>query len=50
MNQNTCNICNKSFSSDQELREHQKSAHGAVKKEQDNPGNEQNQGERKIAS
>jgi hypothetical protein len=52
MTQNTCNVCNKSFNSDQELREHQRNAHGSARKEQDNnPGNEQqNPGERKIAS
>ena len=26
---NTCNVCNKAFNSEQELREHQRSAHPA---------------------
>ena len=55
MDQNKCNVCNKSFNSDQELREHQRTAHGGgARKEQDQPGGEQNQNqtdrERKIAS
>ena len=62
MDQNTCNVCNKSFNSEQELREHQRTAHAAGKKEHNNPSGETNQpnrgeqnpqqdrGERKIAS
>jgi hypothetical protein len=55
--QNKCNVCNQSFNSEQELREHQRNAHGSSKKEQDRPGqdrpgSEQNpdRGEKKIAS
>jgi C2H2-type zinc finger protein len=45
-NQNTCNVCNKSFNSDQELREHQRNTHqsgtGTGKKDQ-SPSGELNQ-------
>ena len=59
MDQNTCNVCNKSFHSEQELRDHQRTAHSTGKQ---NPSSEHNQpnrgeqnpqqdrGERKIAS
>jgi hypothetical protein len=52
MDQNKCNVCNQSFNSEQELREHQRNAHGGSKKEQDRPGSEQNQerGDERIAS
>jgi argonaute-like protein implicated in RNA metabolism and viral defense len=43
MDQNTCNVCNKSFNSEQELREHQRTAHSAGKKEQGGQTGEQNQ-------
>lgn len=50
MDQNKCNVCNQSFNSEEELREHQRNAHGS-KKEQ-SPGSEQNRdsGEKRIAS
>ena len=48
MDQNTCNICNQRFNSNQELQEHQKNAHG-TRKEGDRPG-EENRREDKIAS
>ena len=53
MDQNKCNICNKSFNSEQELQEHQRIAHAGGRKEQDRPtGAEKNQPDRekKIAS
>jgi hypothetical protein len=50
MTQNTCNICNKSFNSEQELREHQRNTHDAGNQQQGDPMNKENQGERKIAS
>lgn len=55
MDQNKCNVCNQSFNSEQELREHQRNAHAGntgSKREQDRPGSEQNRdrGEKKIAS
>jgi hypothetical protein len=50
MTQNNCNICNKSFNNEQELREHQRNTHDAGNKQQDNPSNQENRGERKIAS
>ena len=47
MDQNTCNVCHKSFNSEQELREHQRNAHstgtGTDKKQQDRPSGELNQ-------
>lgn len=51
MDQNKCNVCNQSFNSEQELREHQRNAHGGSKKEQ-GPGSEHNQdsGDKRIAS
>jgi hypothetical protein len=50
---NTCKICNKNFNSEQELREHEKTAHATGRKEQDRPSGEQHQQPRrddKIAS
>lgn len=43
MNQNTCNVCNKSFNSEPEMREHQRNAHaaaGTVKQGQDRSSGE----------
>jgi hypothetical protein len=42
MAQTTCNVCNKNFSSEEELREHQRTAHGggAGKKEGERSGGE----------
>jgi Zinc-finger of C2H2 type len=50
MDQNKCNVCNQTFNSENELREHQRNAH-AGKREQ-GPGSETNQdsGEKRIAS
>lgn len=52
--QNKCNVCHKAFSSQQELHEHQKSAHGgsvsSSKKEGERSGSEQHPREHKIAS
>jgi hypothetical protein len=52
MNQNTCKICNQNFDNEQKLREHERTAHGTQKKEQDNPSSERRQqpGSEKIAS
>ena len=50
MAQTTCNVCNKNFNSEEELREHQKTAHGTGKKQSDNPGSEQHRRDDKIAS
>jgi hypothetical protein len=53
MNENTCKICHKSFSSQQELQGHERNAHGTGNKEQSGPGSEQRQPpqrEEKIAS
>jgi argonaute-like protein implicated in RNA metabolism and viral defense len=50
--QNTCNICQKQFNSEQELREHQRTAHPTGKKEQGEPSGQQQPPRRedKIAS
>jgi hypothetical protein len=53
MNQNTCKVCNQSFSSQQELQEHERNAHHTSKKEQSGPGSEEREQprrEEKIAS
>lgn len=57
-NQNTCNVCNQPFKTEEELRQHQRNAHGSEKhggekKEQgDRPttGDPQHRKEDKIAS
>lgn len=51
MDQNTCNVCNKTFSTEQELKQHQKNAHPTGQKEQDRPDmGESHRKEDKIAS
>jgi hypothetical protein len=50
MNPNTCEVCNKTFNSPQELQEHQRSAHPMGKKEGDRPSGEHPRKEDKIAS
>jgi hypothetical protein len=58
MAQNTCSVCNKSFNTEEELREHQRTAHGSAqgsgKKENERPGSgeqqPQHRKEDKIAS
>lgn len=51
-NPDMCNICNKQFNSEQELREHQRNAHPTGKKEQERPSGEHQPPRRedKIAS
>lgn len=46
-NQNTCKICNKTFNSEQELREHERNMHSTGKLQ--GPGSEQGKRD-KIAS
>lgn len=60
--QNKCNVCNKQFASEQELREHQRTAHqnqgqtqgqtqtGEKKHDQPSTGQQQPRREDKIAS
>lgn len=50
--QNKCNVCNKTFNSQQELNEHQRTAHGAggSRQEGNRPGHEPQRKEDKIAS
>jgi hypothetical protein len=43
MNEKTCKVCNQTFDTEQQLREHEKTAHGAGKKEQDRPTGERQQ-------
>jgi hypothetical protein len=52
MNEKTCKICHQTFETEQQLREHEKTAHGAGRKEQDRPGEERRPqpGSEKIAS
>ncbi len=45
-NQNKCNICNKSFNSQQELQEHQRTAHATGTGTGKSPSGELNQQDR----
>jgi hypothetical protein len=53
MTQHTCTICNKSFNTEEELQEHQRTAAhvvGKKDKESERPGGDQYRREDKIAS
>jgi hypothetical protein len=46
----TCKVCNKNFNSEEELREHERTAHAAGKKEGERPQTEPQRRDDKIAS